>query len=88
MTTLTRLAYLTLVVGSAVPALAQPWLTPSPGVNFASGLICSYSPSPNYGLSTDAGDPFQLIDGIYNLHANRYRGGNIHPPGQRNDAHR
>jgi hypothetical protein len=66
MTTLTRLAYLTLVVGSAVPALAQPWLTPSPGVNFASGLICSYSPSPNYGLSTDAGDPFQLIDGIYN----------------------
>jgi DNA-binding beta-propeller fold protein YncE len=54
------------VVGSAVPAPSQAWPTPSPGTNLAAGKTCAYNPPPNYSLCTEAGDPFQLTDGIYN----------------------
>lgn len=57
---------LLLTLLAAAPAQAQPWPTPTPGVNLASGTACAYSPSPNYDLCTEAGDPFQLTDGIYN----------------------
>lgn len=53
----------------ALAVLAAPATlatTPTPGVNLASGLVCQYDPTPAYDHCTDAGDPLQLTDGIYN----------------------
>ena len=61
-----RLLIVLFALGAADSAPGQSFPDPSPGVNLAAGKICSYDPSPNYGLCTEAGDPWQLTDGIYN----------------------
>lgn len=70
MKTLSAVALMVMVMG-AVGAQEEVikrevrW-TPTSGINLARGKACAFTPAPNYGLCTDAGDATDLTDGLYN----------------------
>lgn len=47
-------------------AQAPPARQPTEGENLALGKVCTFDPAPDYGYCTDADDPKQLTDGLYN----------------------